>query len=166
MHIRTFIPALFVLAACAVSPALVSYFVEPGVIQYFISPTDWKTQGSGARARLDITYRTNTGVPATVNISFFGEKTIPRHIASVALRGDGAEYPLRDIAILYPDPDRRELRITSAGDRDTLASLLKSQVITLAASIDGNEYCYVPDRHFIRVKERFITAISYEVEHD
>ena len=166
MRIKLFFPVLFVLAACAATPSLVSYFVETGVVQHFIPPTDWKAQGSGARARLDITYRTNTADPATINISFFGEKTIPRRISSAALRGDGAEYTLRNIVILYPDPDKRELRITSEGDRDTLSSLLGSQEITLTASIDGNEYSYVPDRHFVKVKESFITAISYEAKGD
>ena len=164
INIRIFFPALFVLAACAATPSLISYFVEPGVMQHFISPTGWKAQGSGAKARLDITYRTNTGDPATINISFFGEKTIPRSIASAALKGDGLEYPLRNIVILYPDPDKRELRITSEGDRDTLSSLLKSEQITLTASIDGNEYSFVPDQHFKRMKESFITAVSFEAD--
>lgn len=157
-------PVLWALASCAASPALISYYAGPGVIQHFIPPTEWQAKGSAARARPDITYRTNTADPATINISFFGEKTIPRRIESAAFRGDGAVYPLRNISVLYPDPDKRELRITAEGDRETLASLLESSAITLEASIDGIAYSYVPDRHFNSIRESFVTAIWYEAE--
>jgi hypothetical protein len=168
MNITKIWPVLLVFTACATAPtpSLVSFFVETGVIQYFLSPTDWMVQDSGtkapkAKARLDITYRTGADSPATVNISFFGEKSIPRKITSIALNGNGIVYPLENIVVLYPEPEKRELRITTEGNRDTLMSVLEADIITLTAEIDGVLYTYTPDKNFITLKNDFLTATSY-----
>ena len=154
---------LFVFTACvtAPTPSLVSFFIETGVVQYFLSPTDWPAQNSRAKARLDITYRTGTDTPATVNISFFGEKSIPRKITSIALNGNDIVYPLENIVVLYPAPEKRELRVTTEGNRDTLVSVLEADPITLTAEIDGVLYTYTPDKNFIKIKNDFVTAASY-----
>jgi hypothetical protein len=156
------LPALLVFAACATAPSLTSYFVTTGVMQYFLPPTEWAAQGSRSKACLDITYRTGTDTPATVNISFFGEKSIPRSIISVSLNGSGVDYPLDNITVLYPNPDERELRITAEGSRDTLASLLESETITLTAEIDGVIHTYISRKDFIKLKDDLLTVISYQ----
>jgi hypothetical protein len=168
MNITKIWPVLFVFAACATAPvpSLITFFVETGVIQYFLSPTNWAVHDSGtkvpkAKARLDITYRTGTDTPATVNISFFGEKSIPRKITSIALNGNGIVYPLENIVVLYPTPEKRELRVTTEGNRDTLASVLEADDITLTAEIDEVLYTYTPDKNFIKIKNEFVTATSY-----
>jgi hypothetical protein len=165
MQIKKFCPALLLgvltlCAACAATPELKSYLAGEGVIQYFIPPTGWKARG--VQARLDITYRSNTDTPATVNISFLGEKTIPRKITSVSLNGNGSACPLTGISVMYPDPDRRELRITSQGDRNALAETLAADTVTLAAEIDGAAYTFTPDSGFKKVKDSFLTAIAYQ----
>ena len=165
MNITKIWPILFVFTSCTTAPSLISYFFDTGVIQYFFPPTDWAAQGSGAKtqekARLDITYRTGTDTPATVNISFFGKNSIPRKMTSIALNGNGVIYPLENIVVLYPVPKKRELRITSQGNHDALASVLKTEPITLTAEIDGVLYTYTPDKNFIKIKNDFLTAISY-----
>lgn len=161
MKILKIWPVLFVFAACATPPSLVSYFVASGVMQYFLPPTKWAAQGSNASAQVDITYRTGTDTPATVNISFFGEKSIPRRITSVSFNGKGIDYPLDNITVLYPDPDKREIRVTTQGNRDTLTSLFESETITLTAEIDGAKYTYIPQKDFIKLKDDFLTALSY-----
>jgi len=161
MNIKKFWSVLFIFAACSTTPSLVSYYVSSGVTQYFLSPTDWSVQGSKAKAVLDITYRTGTDTPATVNISFFGEKSIPRRITSISLNGRGVDYPLDNISILYPKPEKRELRITAEGNRDTLISLLEADPITLIAEIDGQRYTFIPDKKFIALKNDFLLAASY-----
>ena len=161
---------LLVFTSCSTAPSLTSYFVDTGVMQYFLPPTDWAAHGSGAKtpeanaqakARLDITFRTGTDTPATVNISFFGKSSIPRRITAITLNGGSAVCPLENIGVLYPDPDKRELRITAGGNRDALVSTLETEPITLTAEIDGVLYTYTPDKHFIKIKNDFLTAISY-----
>jgi len=154
-------PILFIFIACATPPSLVSFFIETGVIQYFIPPTEWVAQGTGAKARVDITCRTGTDIPAAVNISFFGKKTIPRKITSITFNGNGIDHSLENIAVLYPEPDKRELRITAEGDRDSMVSVFEAEPITLTAEIDGVLYTYTPDKNFIKLKNDFITAVSY-----
>ena len=156
-------PVLLVFMACTTAPApsLVSFFIETGVMQYFLPPTDWVAQGSGTKARLDITYRTGTDTPATVNISFFGKKSIPRRITSIAFKGNSIVYPLENIVVLYPEPEKRELRVTTEGNRDTLVSVLEAESVTLIAEIDGVLYTYTPDKNFNSVKDDFVTALSY-----
>jgi hypothetical protein len=161
MKILKIWPVLFFFAACTTTPSLVSYFVVSGM-QYFLPPTKWAAQGSRASAQVDITYRTGTDTPATVNISFFGEKSIPRRITSISFHGKGIDYPLDNITVLFPDLDKRMLRISTEGNRDTLASMLESETITLTAEIDGIRYTYIPQKDFIKLKDDFLTALSYQ----
>ena len=161
MNIKKFWPVLFIFAACSTAPSVVSYFVSTGVMQYFLPPTDWTVPRSKTKAVLDITYRTGTDTPATVNISFFGERSIPRNITSISFNGRGIEYPLENIAILYPEPRKRELRITAEGNRDTFISLLEAEPITLIAEIDGRRYTFIPDKQFTALKNDFLLATSY-----
>ena len=155
-------PVLFVFAACTTTPPLISYFVDTGVMQYFLSPTKWTAEGSNASAQVDITYRSGTDAPATVNISFFGEKSMPRRITSISFHGKGIDYPLDNITVLYPNPNKREIRVTAEGNRDTLTSLLESENIILRAEIDGIEYTYIPHKNFIKLKDDFLTMLSYQ----
>jgi hypothetical protein len=161
MKVKSLWPVLLVFAACSTAPSLVSYFVSTGVMQYFLPPTNWTVRGSKAKALLDITCRTETGIPAIVNISFFGEKSIPRRITSISFNGRGVDIPLENIAILYPDPKKRELRITAEGNRDALISVLEAEPITLTAEIDGQRYTFIPDKKFISLKNDFVLAASY-----
>ena len=147
---------------------MVSYFIETGIIQYFLPSTDWAAQGSGAKApatqakaKVDITCRTGTDAPAVVNISFFGKRSIPRKITSITLNGSSAVCPLENIVVLYPNPEKRELRITTEGDRNTFAAALETEPITLTAEIDGVLYTYTPNKKFIKLKNDFLMAISY-----
>jgi len=131
-------------------------------MQYFLPPTKWAAQGIHASAQVDITYRTGTDMPATVNISFFGEKSIPRRITSVSFQGKGINYPLDNITVLFLDLDKREVRVTTQGNRDTLIPLLESESITLMAEIDGIKYTYIPNKDFIKLKDDFLTVLSYQ----
>jgi hypothetical protein len=161
MKILNIWPVLFFFAACTTTPSLVSYFVASGM-QYFLPPTKWTAQGSRASAQVDITYRTGTDTPAIVNISFFGEKSLPRRITSISFHGKGIDYPLDNITVLFPDPGKRLLRVSTEGNRDTLASMLESETITLTAEIDGIKYTYIPHKDFIKLKDDFLTALSYQ----
>ena len=154
-------PVLFLFLGCATKPSLTTFFVSDGVNQYFVPPTEWSAQGSRASAKLDITYRTNTNVPATVNISFFGEKETPRKINSISLVGKDIECPLDNIAVIYPDLDKRKLRVTTQGNRDTIISVFEAEPVTLVAEIDGVKYTYVPDKNFIKLKNDFLVVVSY-----
>jgi len=165
MKITKIWPILFIFTACSTAPSMISYFVDTGIMQYFLPPTDWAAQGAGAkvqeRARLDITHRTNTDTPVTVNISFFGKKSIPRKMTSITLSGNDTVCPLENIVVLYPDPEKRELRVTTEGNRDDLVSVFETEPITLTAEIDGVLYTYAPDKNFIKLKNDFLMAISY-----
>ena len=152
---------LLLLGACSITPSIVSTAATADIMQYFIPAVDWVDLGSKAKACPDITYRTNTDTPAAVNISFYGKKTTPRRITSVSLNGDGVDYPLEKIKVLYVDSDKRMLRVTTGGNRDTLASLLESETITLTAEIDGIKYTYIPHKDFIKLKDDFLTVLSY-----
>lgn len=147
---------LVVFASCKTTPPLVSFFVSDGVIQYFLSPTEWVAKGS--KAKLDVTYRTGVDTPATVNISFYGSTATPRSVSSVFLRGTEAECPLEYINIIFPDPEKNELRVSFSADRDRFVDLLETEPITLTAEVDGTEYVYAPDQFFYDLKNKFITA--------
>ena len=155
------LPLFLIFTACVASPSLVSLFVEPGVIHhYFIPSTDWKAQGSRASARLDITFRTGVDTPGIVNISFFGEREMPRTISSISLNGRGLSCPLENISVLFPNPGNRELRVTTEADRDALIAVLQAEPITLRAEIDGVMRTFIPDRHFISIKNDFLAATA------
>jgi len=144
--------------SCATSPKMRVFSTENGMM-YFIPPTEWKTESKDI-AKLDITYHTGIDVPATVNITFTEKKTAPRNVAYAALNGEGIEYPLSNIKAMYADSQKRELRITTEGDRDTLASLLLADPITLTAEIDGVLHTYTPHKWFIILKDNFAITLS------
>ena len=150
----------FVLTSCSTEPSLVSYYLDVGVMHYFIPATDWSS-GSKTKAKLDVTYRTGIDAPVTVNISFFGENSLPRSITAISLNGNEIEYPLESISVLYPNPKDRELRITTQGDRDNLIPVLESALITLTAEIDGVMYLFSPNQRFYNLKNEFLIAVSY-----
>jgi hypothetical protein len=161
MNIKKLLLVMLLLGACSTTPSIVSSAADVDIMQYFMPAIDWVDVSSKTKARPDITYRTNTDTPATVNISFYGKKTTPRRITSISLNGDGVDYPLGRIKVLYVDSDKRMLRITTQGNRDTLTSLLESEAITLTAEIDGVKYTYIPRKDFIKLKNDFSTVISY-----
>jgi hypothetical protein len=159
MQIIKFLPLFFVVvfSTCKSPPAFVSFFVEDGVIQHFLSPTHWTAKNS--KVKLDITYRTGVDWPATVNISFYGKKTTPRNVNSVFLYGT-EECPLEYISVILVDPDQNELRISFNADRDKLINLLKAELITLTATVDGTRYVYTPKKKFYKNKDKFLIAIT------
>jgi hypothetical protein len=160
--LRKFFPVLFVFAACAVTPTVKSFFVAPGVMQYFLPPTDWTVENSKRiKARLDITYRTKVETPATVNLSFFNMGKDIQNVSSASLVGDGVDYPLTDMVFFFFNPETKELRISSSGDRYTLADVLEAENITLKAVVDGTEYLYKPSKDFFSLKDRFVAGIQH-----
>jgi hypothetical protein len=161
MRFIKFLPLLFLslFVACKSSPPpYVSFFVSDGVIQYFLSPTKWAAKGS--TAKLDATYRTGVDLPAIVNISFYGNKSTPKNVSSVFLRGAEVECLLEYITVILVEPDKNELRISFYADRDKFVNILRSEKITLTAEVDGTEYVYIPKKKFFKNKNKFLVAIS------
>jgi len=146
--------------SCVTAPEMKTFVTDNGRM-YFIPPTEWKTKSKDT-AKLDITYHTGTDMPPAINITFTGKKTVPRKVTYGALNGAGVEYPLSNIKALYVDSKKRELRITTEGDRDTLISLLAADTITLTAEIDGVLYTYTPHEWFFTLKDDFVITLSYE----
>jgi len=163
MNIRKYLTTLLFLflTACSTGPSLISYYIDINVLHFFISPSNWTATGSKFKAQLDITYRTGTDTPAIVNISFFGDKSIPRRITTIYFNGNDIKYFLENITILYPDPKKRELRVSTTGNRDALITLLESDNITLIAEIDGVFYVFNPDKNFNKIKNDFLISVSY-----
>ncbi|MDR2922121.1 MAG: hypothetical protein LBU85_02120 [Treponema sp.] len=162
MKIKKWWPVMLLLGACStITPSIFTTVADVDIMQYFLPATEWVDADSKAKAFPDITYRTNTDTPAAVNISFYGKKDVPRRITYISLNGNGVDYPLENIKILYIDSDKRILRVTTQGNRDTLASLLETSSITLTAEIDGVKYTYIPHKDFIKLKDDFLTMISY-----
>ena len=154
---------LLIFTACSTTPPTVvkSFATETGLM-YFIPSTDWETRSKDMdKAKLDITYHTGSDLPPAVNISFFGKKETPRKVTSISLNGEGIVYPLSNIRALYADSKKRILRITSDGERNSLASLLEADTITLTAEIDGASYTYTPGKMFNKLKTDFLIMTSY-----
>jgi len=162
MKLKYFIPFYFVLVlsftSCATAPEMMIFPSGDGRM-FFLPPTEWKTESKDI-AKLDITYRTGTDAPPAVNITFTGKKAAPRKVTSAALNGAGIEYPLSNISVLYADSKKRELRVTTDGDRDTLIALLSADPITLTAEIDGALYTYTPHKWFVTLKDDLALTIS------
>jgi len=95
-------------------------------------------------------------LPAAVNISFFGKKSLPRKVTSASLNGEGIVYPLSNFQTLYAKRQQKELRITTEGDRKSLLALLKAQPITLTAEIDGVQYTFTHNKNFISLIDDFL----------
>jgi hypothetical protein len=164
MTFKNFSPFLlfFVFVGCVTAPVVKSFFVAPGVVQYFLPSTEWTVKKSPKmKAQLDITYRTGVETPPVVNISFINTKKNIGRVSAASLSGNGTEYPLRDITVFYFDPEKRELRISSTGDRDTLADVLEADDIVLKAVVDGAEYVYTPEKNFFILKDQFTAGIRH-----
>jgi len=137
------------------TPELMQFPNDMGTM-YFFPPTNWKSTGGVNLAKLDLTYNSGRDLPAAVNISFFGKKTLPRKVTSAVLNGNGIAYPLANFKTLYAKSKTKELRITTEGDRDLLLDLLKAQPITLTAEIDGVQYTFTPEKNFSLLVDDFV----------
>jgi hypothetical protein len=149
---------LFVFTACISAPSYVSFFVSDGVIQHFLSPTKWTAKGS--TAKFDVTYRTGVDWPAVVNISFYGNKSAPKNVSSVSLRGANAECPFEYVNVIFIETEKNELRVSFNADRNKFIEVLGNNQITLTAEVDGAVYVYVPEKKFLKNKNKFLGAIS------
>ena len=159
MRMLRIFPLFLLLASCATPPPVISFFVGDGAMQHFMATTNWAAQDS--RAQLDITYRTGTGNPAIVNISFFGNRSTPQNVSSISLHGAGVEYQLENISVILVRSEKNELRITSTGDMGELIYLLNNEHIRLKAKIDGVTFIYTPGRNFDRSRTRFLDALLF-----
>jgi hypothetical protein len=154
-----FIPLFFICFSCRTAEMKI-FYIDTGIIQFFFPPTEWSGQGSKAKAVLDITYRTGAETPAFINISFIGSQTMPRQVTSAFLKGNGIEYPLENVAVIFPEPREKLLRVTTRGNRDTLATVLSGDSVVLVAEIDGITYTYTPSKDFISLKNEFVMMIQ------
>jgi hypothetical protein len=162
MNIKRFVPVLFLLVACVASPQLKTYYIGPGVIQYFLSPSEWNVKNTkNEKVLLDIVYRSNSELPVIVNISFINKDQNPHKITSAVLIGEGVEYRLRDIKVLYSKSKNNELRISSTGSPKALIPLLESKSIVLWAVVDGMEYVYDASKDFYALKDQFLAEVRY-----
>jgi len=146
---------VFICSCASTAPDLMQFPSGEGTM-YFFPPTEWKTKGDVSFAKVDITYHSGRDIPAAVNISFFGKKSLPRKITSASLNGEGIVYPLSNFQTLYANRKKKEFRITTEGERKTLLNLLKAKPITLTAEIDGVQYTFTPDKNFISLVDDFL----------
>jgi len=146
---------IFICSCASSGPELMQFPSGDGTM-YFFPPTSWKGTGDINLAKLDITYNSAKTLPATVNISFFGKKTLPHKLTSAVLNGEGITYPLANFNILYIKRKNNELRVTTEGDRELLLALFKAQPITLTAEIDGEQYTFKPDKNFTMLIDDFL----------
>jgi len=151
---------VFLFLTCKTTPPLISFYVGDGVIQLFLSPTYWTSTPKNSIAAPDVTYRTGVDTPATVNISFYGNKTTPRSARDVSLHGMGIDCPLETISVLFADPEKNELRVSFSADREKFVDILKTRQITLTAVVDGVSYVYTPEKNFYNLKDKFLVSIS------
>ena len=160
MRIIRFLPLLFafIFVTCTSAPPYVSFFVSDGVIQHFLSPTKWTAKGS--TAKFDATYRTGVDWPAIINISFYGDKSTPKDVSSVSLRGTNVECPLEYVNVIFFETDKNELRVSFNADRNKFINVLENDQITLTAEVDGVVYVYTPEKKFLKNKNLFLDAIS------
>jgi len=154
-----FIIFTLIFASCVSTPDLKTFLVGDGVLQFFIPPTEWNAKDS--KASLDVTCRTGPDItaPATVNISFYGNKERPKNVSSASLHGAGTDCPLDDISIILVNNEKKEYRITSKADRDKYFAVLNGEPITLTAEVDGVPYTYTPGKQFIKLKNQFLSEI-------
>jgi len=157
MKIKLLLPffVIFICSCTSTMPDLMQFPSNEGIM-YFFPPTTWKTKGDISFAKVDITYHSVRDLPAAVNISFFGKKSMPLKITSVVLNGEGIEYPLSNIQILFANRKNKEFRITTEGDRKLLLPLLKAKPITLTAEIDGVQYTFTPNKNFTVLVDDFL----------
>jgi hypothetical protein len=164
MNYKKFFPVLFIFifGGCVTAPEVKIFFVAPGIVQYFLPPTEWRAKNSPKmKVRLDITYRTGVETPPAINLSFINTKEHIGGVSAVSLTGNGVEYQLQEITVLYYNPEKHELRISSIGDRDTLADILAANDIAIRATVDGVEYIWTPAKNFFNQKDQFLAGIRY-----
>lgn len=157
MKIKLLLSLLVIFICSCVSsfPDLMQFPSGEGTM-YFFPPTNWKSKSDISLAKLDITYHSGRDLPAAVNISFFGKKSLPHKVTSAVLNGDGIEYPLSNFKTLYANRKKKELRISTEGNRNLLPDFLKAQPITLTAEIDGVQYTFTPDKNFTILIDDFL----------
>jgi len=146
---------IFICSCTSTTPDLLQFPSGEGIM-YFFPPTTWKTKGDISFAKVDITYHSGRDLPAAVNISFFGKKSMPHKITSAVLNGEGIVYPLSNFQTLYANRRKKEFRITTEGDRKLLLSLFKARPIILTAEIDGVQYTFTPDKNFNTLVDDFL----------
>jgi hypothetical protein len=152
----------FLFLTCRTTPPLISFLVGEGVVQHFLSPTYWTSASSKkSKAMLDVTYRTGEDTPATVNISFYGNKITPRDVRDISLHGMGIECPLEFITTIYSVPDKNELRLSFSADRDKFVDIMRTQQAALTAVVDGITCVYTPEKNFYKLKNKFLAEILY-----
>jgi hypothetical protein len=162
MMFKKFSLFLFIFVGCAAAPAVRTFFVAPGIVQYFLPPTEWTVENSSKmKVRFDVTYRTGVETPPTINLSFVDPQKNIGGVSAAFLSGGGAEYPLHDITVLYFDPKTHELRVSSTGDRDTLADTLGASDLVLKAVVDGVEYTFIPGKQFPALRDQFVAGIRH-----
>lgn len=157
---------LLLLGACASQhPSLITFPTGSGAIQYFFPMKEWDGRKNSINAIADITYRHEPGAFAICNFSFSraGKKAgegAPSLPQEVSFTGDGLEYPLSGIKILFSNLEQRQIRITALLEGEKLLALLGAQSIELSALFDGVEYRYYPPRDFLSYRDLFLTAIA------
>jgi hypothetical protein len=163
-------PILF-LGACSSSPSSLFIYPAPGGgIQYFFPMMEWqgdsKDMGAAIHAigaTCDITYPYGPGSQGIYNISFtYISKAdtgkIPSVPSAITVTGDGVDYALTNIEILFSEGGRT--RITSKIDGDDLFTLLKAQSISLTAVLDETEYRFTPPKAFFSYRDEFLTDVA------
>jgi hypothetical protein len=156
----------FIFTGCATkTPSLITFAAEGGVTQYFFPMMEWKGDKKEIGAVCDVTYRYQSGSQGIYNISFSytakeNEGKAPSVPASVSLDGDGTVYPLSGIETLFSNPERSTTRISSRIKGEDFLSLLRSQSLTLTASIDGAEYRFTPPKNFFEYRDKFLADIA------
>jgi hypothetical protein len=148
--------SVFILSLSACASLVPDLFIFPtptGGIQYFFPIMEWKGDSKDIGAAGDITYRHETGFPGTYNITFSKPGTVLSAPSAITLTGDGVDYTLTNIEILFSEDS--QTRITSQIDGDALFTLLKAQSISLTAVLDGTEYRFTPPKVFYNYRDKF-----------
>jgi hypothetical protein len=163
MQKRSYYPLLvlvFLFFGCKTSPELITLFAGPGVLQYHLPHNGWQAENSKKiRATLDVTYRTNSENPVFINISFYNSAGNPRLLSSAVLEGGGIVYPLENISVLHINAKKKELRVTTEGNRQDFLPLMKAENIVLRAVVDGVEYSCIPGKDFYSLRDEFLATL-------
>jgi hypothetical protein len=159
------------LSACASAPPELFTFPTPtGGIQYYFPMMEWQGDSKDISAAIhaigatcDITYRHEPGLDGRCNITFTyiseaSQGKIPPVPSALTLSGDGVDYTLTNIEMLFSE--RNQIRITSQIDGDGLFALLKAQSISLTAALDGAEYRFTPPKVFFSYRDEFLADVA------
>ncbi|MDR0443073.1 MAG: hypothetical protein LBH44_06685 [Treponema sp.] len=161
--IVTWACAVFILTGCATSSGVqirIMPVSEDAKLYYFF-PTVWLSKDTkDTSAKLDITYISEKDNSVVCNISFYHTVKIPEAVSDIFLTGEGKDYALDDITVLFVEPKTNELRITSVIPINAFMELLGAKVISLKASVDGNIYQYNPPKEFYSFRNQFVSAVG------